>query len=427
MTLAAHEDKANRGAYIASPSMPWVWADPTKIEDPSGAYHLVWSRDLYEIATALLAAGDRAGAGRALTFLFEKQQKDDGCFPQNSLVDGTEHWTNIQLDQAAFPIVLAWQLRRTDPDTYKHVKLAAACILANGPQTQQERWENQGGWSPATIAAEIAGLVTGAKIARANGDTASADAWEAQADEWQAKVDDWTYTTTGPYGSGSYYLRITKDLYPDDPDTNVPDPNAGTTYKIGDSGPPAIDQRKVVDPSFLELVRLGVKRADDPHILATLPVVDDQLGVETPNGEFWHRFNFDGYGEQKDGSQWNFGFPDNAAEPLKWENNVTIGRIWPIFAGERGEYELAAGDSAGARSRLAAMARAGGDGHMIPEQVWDQFPPSGEPGFPKGEATLSASPLAWSHAQFVRLAWSIDAGRPIERPAAVACRYAGCG
>ena len=135
MTLAAHEDKANRGAYIASPSMPWVWADPTKIENPSGAYHLVWSRDLYEIATALLAAGDRAGAGRALTFLFDKQQKDDGCFPQNSLVDGTEHWTNIQLDEAAFPIVLAWQLRRTGADTYKHVKLAAACILANGPET----------------------------------------------------------------------------------------------------------------------------------------------------------------------------------------------------------------------------------------------------------------------------------------------------
>ena len=165
--------------------------------------------------------------------------------------------------------------------------------------------------------------------------------------------------------------------------------------------------------------------ADDPRILATLPVVDDQLRVGAPNGEFWHRFNFDGYGEQKDGSQWNFGFPDNTTE--QWENNVTIGRIWPIFAGERGEYELAAGDSAGARSRLAAMARAGGDGHMIPEQAWDQFPPSGQPGFLQGEATLSASPLAWSHAQFVRLAWSIDAGRPIERPAAVACRYAGCG
>jgi glucoamylase len=193
----------------------------------------------------------------------------------------------------------------------------------------------------------------------------------------------------------------------------------------GDSGPKAVDQRKVVDPSYLELVRLGVKRVDDPHILATLPVVDQQLGFKTPNGTFWHRFNFDGYGEQKDGNPWNFGFPANPTED--WANNTTIGRIWPIFAGERGEYEVAAKQSASASTRLADMAHAAGEGHMMPEQVWDQFPPSGQPGFPAGKPTLSASPLAWSHAQFVRLAWSIDAGHPVERPAIVACRYSGCG
>jgi glucoamylase len=413
MTLAASEDKTYRGGYIASPSMPWVWAS-TAIENPSGAYHLVWSRDLYEIATALLAAGDRAGADRALTYLFERQQLPDGCFPQNSTVDGAAHWGNLQLDEVAFPIVLAWQLGRTDATTYSHVKRAAACILANGPHTPQERWENQDGWSPATIAAEISGLVTGADIARANGDNGSASRWEAKADQWQAKVDSWTYTTSGPYGSG-YYLRLTKDA----------NPNAGTTYSIGDSGPSAVDQRKVVDPSYLELVRLGVKRADDSHIRSTLPVVDRQLGVDTPSGTFWHRFDFDGYGEQKDGSPWNFGFPSNPTE--NWANNVTIGRIWPIFAGERGEYEVAAGDRSAAQGRLASMAAAAGPGHMISEQVWDQFPPSGSAGFPKGQATLSASPLAWSHAQLVRLAWSIDAGRPIEQPRIVACRYAGCG
>jgi glucoamylase len=416
MTLAASEDKTYRGGYIASPSMPWVWADPTKIENPSGAYHLVWSRDLYQIATALLAAGDAAGANRALDYLFDRQQKADGCFPQNSTIDGKEHWTNLQLDQVSFPIVLAWQLGRRDAATYGHVKRAAACILANGPQTQQERWENQGGWSPATIASEIAGLVAGADLARANGDNGSAGRWEARADQWQAKVDDWTYTTTGPYGSHNYFLRLTKDA----------NPNAGTTYSIaGDSGPEAIDQRKVVDTSFLELVRLGVKRADDPQIRSTLAVTDDQLGFTTPNGTYWHRFNFDGYGEQKDGSPWNFGFPPNNSGD--WSKNVTIGRIWPIFAGERGEYELAAGHPGAAAGHLTAVAKAGNDGHMIPEQVWDQFPPSGQTGFPTGEATLSASPLAWSHAQLVRLAWSLDAGRPVERPSVVACRYAGCG
>ena len=419
MTLAAHEDKTYGGAYIASPSMPWVWGQG--LSNPSDVYHKVWSRDLYQIATALLAAGDRAGANRSVDYLFGRQQKADGCFPQNSNIDGTEKWTNLQLDQAALPIVLAWQLGRRDAGTYAHVKAAVGCILANGPETPQERWENQGGWSPATIASEIAGLVTAADIARANGHEQEADAWEATADEWQAKVDDWTVTSTGPYSAEPYYLRITKET---EEGSGVPDPNAGTTYNIGDSGPDGVDQRLVTDPSYLELVRLGVKRWDHPAILNTLGVVDQRLGVDTPNGRFWHRFDFDGYGEKKDGGIWDIEQPKNdSAPPYDWTRNTTIGRIWPLFAGERGEYELAAGRAAAARGRLAAMAGAGGPGHMIAEQVWDQFAPSGSAGFPRGESTLSASPLAWSHAQFLRLAWSIDAGRPVERPRIVACRY----
>jgi glucoamylase len=401
MTLAAHEDKTYRGGYIASPTMPWVWG--TGLENPSGAYHLVWSRDLYQIATALLAAGDRAGAERALTYLFERQQKPDGSFPQNSTVDGTPHWTNTQLDEVAFPIVLAWQLQRDDADTWSHVKRAADYIVANGPQTPQERWENQSGWSPATIAAEIAGLVCAADIARANGDNASADSYLHTADNWQQNVESWTVTTNGPYSPKPYYLRLTKDAQPDN----------ATTYSIGDGGPSNADQRSIVDPSFLELVRLGVKPADDQTIRNTVSVVDNQLGVRTPNGMFWHRFNYDGYGETRTGGPWDISPPDTFR---------TIGRIWPIFAGERGEYELAAGQP-GAEDRLASIAGAGNDGHMIPEQVWDENPPSGQAGFPPGEGTFSATPLAWSHAQFVRLAWSIDAGHPVEQPSVVACRY----
>ncbi len=416
MTLAALEDKTYRGASAASPSMPWVWGQG--LSNPSDVYHKVWARDLYQVVTAQLAAGDRAAANRSVNYLFERQQKPDGCFPQNSDVDGSERWTNLQLDEAAFPVVLAWQLGRRDAGTYAGVKAAIGCLLANGPQTPQERWENQGGWSPATLASEIAALVTGADLARAKGDDALADAWEAKADEWQAKIEDWTVTRTGPYSPQPYYLRITKET---SEGSGVPDPNAGTTYNIGDSGPENVDQRKVTDPSFLELVRLGVKRHDDATIVNTLGVVDQQLSAETPNGTFWHRFNFDGYGEKKDGSIWDVGLPPNPTED--WANNETIGRIWPLFAGERGEYEVAAGRSGAARGRLAAMAGAAGPGHMIAEQVWDQFPPSGTPGFPRGESTLSASPLAWSHAQFVRLAWSIDAGRPVERPRIVEQRY----
>jgi glucoamylase len=413
MTLAAHEDKTYRGGYIASPTMPWVWG--TGLENPSGAYHLVWSRDLYQIATALIAAGDTAGANRSVDYLFEIQQRPDGSFPQNSTVDGTPHWGNLQLDEVALPIVLAWQLGRDDATLYRdHIKKAADFLVnfPDAPFTPQERWENQSGFSPGTIASEIAGLVCAADIARKNGDLTSAARYEKTADDWQKKVDGWTATTNGPYSPRPYYLRLTKDGRP----------NSGTTYNIGDSGP-TVDQRKVVDPSYLELVRLGVKPANHPVVLNTVRVVDDQLASGEASGRyFWHRFNFDGYGEKKDGSPWDIGFAANPTEV--WSNNVTIGRNWPIFGGERGEYELLSGNKAAASARLGHMAAAGNDGFMLPEQVWaPDFPPAGGAGFPLGEGTFSATPLAWSHAQFVRLAWSIQAGHPVERPSIVAGRY----
>ena len=401
MVLAASEDKLHRGAFIASPTMPWAWG--LGLANPSGAYHLVWSRDLYQIATALLAMGDKAGAERALDHLFNVQQKPDGSFPQNATVDGTPHWTNLQLDEVALPIVLAWQLGRADRDTYSgHIQKAADFILAHGPSSPQERWENQSGYSPGTIAAEIAGLICAADLARRNGDTASAERYETTADSWQRQVEAWTVTTNGPLAPHPYYLRLTKDG----------NPNAGTAYSLGDGGPSSMDQRRVVDMSFLELVRLGVKPANDSAIVQSLAVVDAQLAADTPSGRFWRRYDFDGYGETREGGPWEISEPDTGR---------TLGRAWPIFAGERGEYALAAGQPAD--TWLAAMARSGNDGYMLPEQVWDGRPPSGQPGFAAGEGTFSATPLVWSHAQFIRLVWSIHVGYPIEQPSVVACRY----
>ncbi len=402
LVLAASEDKTYRGASVASPSMPWAWGQNT-IEKPSGVYHLVWSRDLYQVATAQLAAGDRPAAERALDFLLFRQQKPDGSFPQNSEVDGTEHWKEIQMDQVGMPIVLAWQLGRTDTRTLAKVRLAGEYLVKHGPLTGQERWENQRGWSPATIAAEIAGLVTGADLMRRTGDAATAARWEATADAWQRSVQAWTATTNGPLSTGPYYLRVTKDRAP----------NRATTYNVGDSGPSAADQRRVVDPSFLDLVRLGVKPATDPVIENSVRVVDDQLKVTSALGTFWHRFSYDGYGETSTGEPWEIGKPDTFK---------TYGRAWPLLAGERGEYELASGRPA--TQELASMAAAAGSGLMLPEQVWDGRPPSSGAAATPGKGTLSATPLAWSHAQFVRLALSIDAGAPVERPAIVACRYA---
>jgi glucoamylase len=408
MVLAASEDKTFRGAYIASPSMPWEWG--TGLQTPTGPYHLVWSRDLYGIATALIADGDTAGARRALHFLLFRQQKPNGSFPQNSDVAGKPVLTNLQLDEVADPIILAEQLGVRDPSTWSHVKRAADFIVGfrdksghRAPYSPQERWENQAGYSPATIAAEIAGLVCAADLARTNGDATSAVKYLQTADTWRAHLNGWTLTTNGPYG-GAYYLRLTKNGKP----------NSAAKYDLGDSGPTAIDQRAVVDPSFLELVRLGVESPTDPNILSTLSVVDDKLSFKTGTGTFWHRYTDDGYGELRDGAPWNTEEPKGSRR--------TLGRLWPILAGERGEYALAAGKSAA--PELRAMAATANDGGLLPEQVWDQNPPSGKPGFPSGSPTFSATPLIWTHAQLIRLAWSIRAGAPVEQPSLVACRYA---
>jgi glucoamylase len=404
MVLAASEDKTYSGAGIASPTMAWVWG---LIPGYNGPYHLVWSRDLYEMATAEIAAGDRAAAGRALDYLWTRQQQSDGCLPQNSNLDGSPHWGGLQLDEVADPIVLSWQLGRADTGTWSHVRRAAECILAKGPATQ-ERWENATGYSPASIGAEIAGLVCAAQIAEANGANDDAARYRSIADDWRSELDHWTVTTNGPLSPNPYFLRLSVDG----------NANAPTQYTLADGGP-TVDQRTVVDTSFLELVRLGVLRADDPDVVSSLPVVDRELGVNTPTGQFWHRFNHDGYGETADGRP--FGTNDG------------IGRLWPIFAGERGEYELAvaeladnaAAGRAGATKRLDAIANTANDGLMLPEQVWDYNPPSGTGGRLPGRGTGSATPLGWTHAQFIRLAWSIDAGRPVERPALVSCRYGG--
>jgi glucoamylase len=401
LMLAAHDDKRNPVAGVASPTMPWAWGRLTvdKKDKRSAPYHLVWPRDLYQVATAEIAAGAIDEANAKLDFLLDRAQRADGHFPQNVQVTGRQKWTGIQMDEQAFPIVLAWQLGRFDAETWGALRRTAEFIVRHGPGTEQDRWENQEGYSPGTIAAEIAGLVAAADLARRNGATADADRYERVADRWAGAVQRWTATTNGPYSDEPYYLRLTKDRRPD----------RGTRYSIGDGGPKRADQRKVVDPSFLELVRLGVKRFDDPVILETLEVVDQRLRGTTPNGDFWHRFVYDGYGESRTGGGWRI---------TKEGSRQTFGRLWPIFAGERGEYELLAGRPADAH--LKAIADAGNDGGMIPEQVWDGRAPTS---MPAGEGTFSATPLAWSHAQLIRLAWSIDAGAPVEQPSVVACRY----
>jgi glucan 1,4-alpha-glucosidase len=396
MTLKAHEDKTYRGANIASLTVPWGEAQNAN-EEGVGGYHLVWARDLYQVATAQLAAGDEEAAGRSLDYLFDVQQRPDGSFPQNTLLDGTPYWGGLQLDEVALPIVLAWQLDRTDPETWTdHVRPAADFIVARGPSSPQERWEEEGGFSPSTIAAEIAGLVAAADIARVNGDEGAVAVYTGVADDWQRRVESWTFTTTGPLGDGRYFERI----------DGTGDPDDGAVLSINNGGGDW-GEREIVDAGFLELVRLGVRPPDDPAVAESLAEVDATLRVTTPNGPMWYRYNHDGYGEKDDGAPYD---------------GTGVGRLWPLLTGERGEYELANGRSA--TTHLRTMAGAANEGWLIPEQVWDR-PDETEEGLAFGEGTGSATPLAWSMAQYLRLALSIDAGRPVETPDVVADRYAG--
>jgi glucoamylase len=412
LTLAASEDKHHPGAFIASPSMPWRFGNNDPEWSPSGTYHLVWPRDLYQIATGLAAGGDKAAANRAVSYMFGTQQQADGHMPQNSRVDGVPYWTSIQLDETAFPIVLAQQLGRTDlwPGVRKAADFIIGYVGPNGqpaPYTQQERWEEQDGWSPSTIASVIAGLVCAADLASHNGAPADAARYLAAADKFKADLPKQTITTNGPLSKDPYFVRLTKDA----------NANAGTTYNLGNSSV-TMDQRAVTDAGFLDLVRLGIYRADDPVIKNSVRVTDKAIAFTTPTGQFWHRYTKDGYGEQADGSPWDYTFPA--------ESRTTFGRLWPLLAGERGEYELTLGDPSSAARRLRDLGRVGSSAETMPEQVWDENSPSGQTGFPAGTPNTSATPLAWTHAQYVRLAWDVKAGSTLETPRVVQCHYLGC-
>lgn len=397
LTLKALEDKTYRGAMIASPSIPWG-GGPNANEPTISGYHAVWSRDLYHVGTAFLAMGDRASANRALDYLFKVQQKADGSFPQNSWVDGRPIGGGLQMDQVAFPLILAYQLKRTARETWlRHIKPSADFIVSNGPRTQQERWEEKGGYSPSTIAAEIAGLACAADIASINGDRVSADRYLKTADEWARNVDRWT-VTSGFKSDHGYYLRITEN----------DDPNDGAKIEIN-SGGGTYDEREIVDAGFLELVRLGIKPANHPNIVNSLDRVDKLIKVQTPNGPAWYRYNHDAYGETDGGGD--------------YDGRTGKGRLWSLLTGERGEYELAQGNRMAARKYLDAMMGFANEGMMIPEQIWDRRESPG-PEFRFGEGTGSATPLAWSMAQFIRLAINLQIGHNSETPAVVAARYA---
>ena len=355
--LLSHEDKSYPGALIASLSIPWGEA---RGDADNGGYHLVWTRDLVGSASAMLAAGNRVIPLRALIYLAVSQQEDGG-FAQNFWIDGGPYWRGIQLDEVALPILLAWQLQREsalqDFDPYPMILKAAAYLIRHGPVTEQERWEEASGYSPSTLASNIAALIGAAWFARERGDDAVATMLEEYADFLECHIEAWTVTTEGSLVPGiqRHYIRI----LPEDVDNANPleDPNS-KVLQIKNQPAGSQDSfpaRDIVDAGFLQLARYGIRRPDDPVIVDSLKVIDAVLKVSTPVGPVWRRYNHDGYGQREDGGPF-----------VGWGK----GRAWPLLTGERGHFELSAGRDV--KPFIRAMEGFASTTGLLPEQVWDE-------------------------------------------------------
>jgi glucoamylase len=431
--LKASEDKTFPGAIVASLASPWGQSVPAGVlsgGEPSyfGSYREVFARDLYEAFTGLLADGDVATARAATLFLFDRQQLPSGAMPRNSLLNGqaAPDTGGTQLDEAAYPILMAYLagLGGNRSLWQDHIRPAADFLVANGPSFGVERWEEQNGFSPSTIAAEIAGLTAAAAIAARHGDAARADLYQATADDFQRNIKAWTVTATGPYAP-RYFIRLSK----------TGDPNAAISYNLGNGGP-TLDQRDVVDGGFQELVRLGELPVSDTDVQASLAVIDGHISVATPSGTGYYRYgnnassgSADGYGDCYQPSQTSCSTPGAPWAPT----DTGTGHLWPNLSGERAESDLAAGDASGAGSLLQAMIDFSSGVGLVPEQAWENpdlaaspfgsDPATASIGFTDGKAAGSASPLTWAQAQEVRLILSLDAGANVDTPAITTARY----
>jgi len=405
--LSAHEDKVYCGAFIASLSIPW---GETRGDKDMGGYHLVWTRDMVNSVTGLLAAGDTEAPRRALIYLAASQQPDGG-FPQNFWLDGRPYWQGMQLDEVALPVILAHKLRRSGIessfDDYEMVMRAAAYLVRHGPGTAQDRWEEVSGYCPSTLAVNIAALICAAAFARDRGDKATAVFLEDYADFLECHIEAWTATGAGSLVNGvsHHYIRVNPISVDDlEPDEN-PDNKILVLRNLPPGSPAEFPARDVVDAGFLELVRHGLRRPGDPLIEESLKVVDAVLKVDTLFGPVWRRYNHDGYGQRPGGGAYS-----------GWG----VGRPWPLLTGERGHYELSAGRDAA--PYLKAMEGFASYTGLLPEQVWDEDDIT-EAGLFHGRPTGAAMPLMWAHAEYVKLLRSAADGAVFDLIPEVAARY----
>jgi glucan 1,4-alpha-glucosidase len=410
--LKASEDKTFPGAVVASLASPWGQAvsagdTPGGNAVYFGSYREVFARDLYESFTGLMASGDRATARATVRFLFERQQLADGRFPRNSLVNGKQapDTGGDQLDETAYPILMAYQAGlKDDGDLWSdHVRKAADFVVAHGPVLRLGAVGGAGRLLAVDHRRRDRGLVAAGRIADVNGDHARARVYRATADHFQRSIKGWTVTTTGPYATGRYFIRLAKNG----------DPNEAVTYNLGNGGPDA-DQRAVIDAGFLELTRLGILPADDADVQRSLPVVDDVIRRDTDSGPGFYRYGTatpgteDGYGDCYEPDATNC---SPTGKPWPTGGNGS-GHVWPVLSGERAEQHLQTGDAATAAELLLGMQRFASGIGLVPEQAWEDpdlpaspfgtSPETASIGFENGGAAGSASPLTWAQAQQVR-------------------------
>ena len=263
-------------------------------------------------------------------------------------------------------------------------------------------------------------------IARASGDEASAARYLAAADDYESNVEARMFTTSGEWGDGHYFVRITRN---DKPNDKAP---------IGENnGQPAMPEDRIVDGGFLELVRYGVRSATADSIVASLPEYDDQrredrfrVRYDVNGVPAFRRYGNDGYGEQTDtGGNYGVGGEMHAGQR---------GRLWPFFTGERGHYELAAlmampsADAGWMTSQIdgirqtyvRGMESFANGGLLLPEQAWDGVGDDTAHDYRLGQGTNSATPLAWTHAEYLKLLRSLADRVVWDRYEPVEARYA---
>jgi glucoamylase len=427
--IKAAEDKTNIGAFVASPTDPWGQTVPASTTHAGWTYREVFARDSYETFTGLLADGDRASAREMVTFMFDKTQQPDGSFPRDSELDGAvapDTFGLSEIDEVAYPLLMAWEAGLSGNASFytDHVRPAADYIVDHGPSTGAERWEEHPGYSPATIASEIAGLVAAGQLAQAAGDTARAHLYLATADDYQRNVKAWTVTTSGPDGP-RYFIR----------ESVSGNPNTNQTYNLGNGSLNNIDQRSIIDAGFLELTRMGELSSTDPDVRASLKVVDSVLESQTSSGPGWHR-----YGIKAKGSTDGYGdcyVPDpTTCSPTGegwFPHAVGSGHLWPLLDGERAEQDLQSGASAAASGLAATFQRMTWGLGYVPEQVWEDpntpaspfgaDPTTASIGFTNGKAAGSAAPLIWGQAQYLRLLLDLQSGKLSDQPSITGARY----